>query len=231
MSAKYGMVFGLMASAAALVGREAALPARLLAGWSALSFGVMAVVYLGGGVQILGKRPDGRRAAWAWPLLGPYFALNGAGFALYRLSRRGDRPDPIAPGVWLGRRMTAAEARRAGMPPWASVLDLAAEFAEARPLREGVAYRSIPVLDGTAPASAELSEAVAWLMGRAGSGPILIHCALGHGRSATVAAAYLMAAGLAPDAASAMARIREARPGVAWNPAQARALAGFAPPA
>src|SRR4051812_34293649 len=69
MSAKYGLAFALMAVAAMVAGSTTESTLVLLAAaWTALAFGLMAVGFLGAGPRILGKRPDGRRAGWAWPL-------------------------------------------------------------------------------------------------------------------------------------------------------------------
>ena len=52
------------------------------------------------------------------------------------------------------------------------------------------------------------------------SGPVYVHCALGHGRSALVVAAVLIARGLASNADEAQARVKAARPGLGLNKAQ-----------
>src|SRR5438046_497691 len=51
----------------------------------------------------------------------------------------------------------------------------------------------------------------------ASSQPVYIHCAQGHGRSAIVVAAVLIAKGLASDVESAERLIRERRPSVKLN--------------
>jgi protein-tyrosine phosphatase len=55
---------------------------------------------------------------------------------------------------------------------------------------------------------------VAWLTERAGEGPVYVHCALGHGRSATVVVAYLVATGRAATVQEGLASLRSKRPGV-----------------
>jgi len=50
--------------------------------------------------------------------------------------------------------------------------------------------------------------------------PVLIHCALGHGRTGMVTAAVLVASGEAQTAADAIAMIQTVRPGVKLNKAQ-----------
>ena len=55
-------------------------------------------------------------------------------------------------------------------------------------------------------------------------GPVLVHCALGHGRSATFVAAYLLAEGLAASLPEALDLLRRVWPGVRLSDAQRRLL-------
>lgn len=86
-----------------------------------------------------------------------------------------------------------------------AVVDVTAELpASAR----GLAYRCLPVWDTTAPTSAQLAGAAAWVreqraLGRA----VLVHCAHGHGRSCVVLCALLVAAGVAADEHEAFAMV------------------------
>ena len=57
--------------------------------------------------------------------------------------------------------------------------------------------------------------------------PTLLCCALGYGRSATVAAAWLLASGRAAGVDDAMAMVRRARPGAVLTPAHRRQLAAW----
>jgi protein-tyrosine phosphatase len=60
------------------------------------------------------------------------------------------------------------------------------------------------------------------------AGPVYVHCAQGHGRSATFAAAWLLAAGSAKDARDAVEKLRSKRPLVRLTVGQFGALAQFA---
>ena len=117
----------------------------------------------------------------------------------------------------FGRRLSAREARAAG---WVSVLDLACEFAATRPLRKLAGYRSLPVLDGTAPTGEQLRSAVAWLTEAVKAGPVYVHCALGHGRSACAVIAYLLSVGSVGTVAEGVAVVRSLRPAVRLQRAQ-----------
>jgi hypothetical protein len=192
--------------------------------YAALSFGLLAAAYAGVGPRLLLKRATGRRAGVGWVLFAPYFLLNAATFGLYRRLSREPASVQVAPNLFFGRRLTPREAEAAG---WASVLDLAGEFPASRAVER---YRSLPVLDATAPTEDELRSAAAWLAEAVGSGPVYVHCALGHGRSACVVIAYLLSVGAVGTVAEGERRLRSLRPGVRLHPPQRRLLRQFEKP-
>lgn len=195
------------------------------ASWVGLAYALLALLYLFNLPGFLGKTARGGRWAWAWPLFWPYFLLSEVAYALARNSGRIVPYSEIAPGIYLGRRLSAGEAeafvRATGVR---SVIDLAPEFV-APPIFRDAVYLSIPVLDATTPRPEHVDRAVAWIHKARSAGPVYIHCALGQSRSATVAAAYLVAAGLAKNANEAVKVIRAARPGVKLHPLQRAAVA------
>jgi protein-tyrosine phosphatase len=223
MSPRYSATFAVLASAAAT---GAALadwsPIRLILANTSLAFLALAIAYAGAGSRILGKRPDGRRAWWAYVILWPYFVLNAFAF---RLARSGPGPAvaEVSPNLWFGRRLTAAEARLSPTK-WVAVLDLAAEFAEVKTLRNVSAYRSLPVLDATPPTTDQLRDVAGWLREQTSNGPVFVHCALGHGRTGTVVIAYLITVGVAKDVPEGLAMLRALRPGVGLHESQKAAL-------
>ncbi len=102
----------------------------------------------------------------------------------------------VTPSLWLG-----------GAPSYqrdldgllvlgiTAVVDLRAERDAALPFfaQHGIAARQYRVPDTAVPGPAILTDAVAWIGARISEGRVvLIHCAKGRGRSATVLAAYLM---------------------------------------
>lgn len=197
---------------------------RIAAGWTAFAFALLVLAYLGLGPRFLLKHPGGRRRAGAWLLYGPYFLLSSLSLWLFRHFERHPPFVEIVPGLFLGRQLTANEARGDATPRWCAVLDLTAEFAETAPLRGSDAYRSLPVLDTMAPTPDELSAAVTWLANRLAEGPAYVHCALGHGRSATVVVAYLLAIGRIATVEEGLELVCSKRPGVRLNAQQIRAL-------
>jgi protein-tyrosine phosphatase len=232
VDAKYGIVFLILAGVAALVavaGWETLGWPVLALGYTAVSFLLLAAAYFGVGPRLFAKRATGRASARGWLLFAPYFLLNFLTFRLYRAFHREPAYARLTPALYFGRRLTAREVREARPLGWVAVLDLAAEFAEVAPFREFPRYRSLPVLDATAPAEEQLREAVAWLTEAAATGPVYVHCALGHGRTACVVVAYLLAVGVVGSVSEGTRLLRSLRPGVRLNRSQRRALRPYEP--
>ncbi len=228
---RYSLTFLVLAVACVIAG----LMAWDIIGWGAVLFLYFAVsllllaaAYAGVGPKLLLKRADGRQSAWARLVMAPYLAASEATFQFYRLLSREPAYVQAAPNLYFGRRLTAREATAVN---WVAVLDLAAEFAEVRPLRGLPAYRSLPVLDTIAPSEEQLREIVGWLTRAAESGPIYVHCALGHGRSATVVIACLLATGRVASVAEGVKLLQSLRPGVGLYSGQRRRLRAFEPQA
>lgn len=193
--------------------------------WSGL---YVICVYAGGRPGWYLKRPDGRLSWWAVPLFGPYLALTHAILRIKRWVTRESPYDEVAPNLLVGSRLLAADAARFADAPLAAVLDLTCELAEVRFLRSGpAAYKCLQVLDTRPLTPAQLAEACDFIDAHIDRGPVYVHCAAGHGRSATVAAAWMVRAGLARDAADANDQMKRARPGIYINRGQWRLLEQF----
>jgi len=190
--------------------------------WLGLASAVLALLY------VIAQWPDTRVGRWLRSpgpapaatrvLLAPH--RWGAWLFLFiKLKLQSERHlDEVAPGLLLGRRPLSAD-----RTPADCVVDLCVEFPPSGPV-VGVPdddYLSLPALDGTAPALADLQHAVGWIQQRLARGRrVLVHCAAGHGRSATVMACVLIARGLAADADSAERLMQSARPLVSLNRTQ-----------
>lgn len=207
--------------------------AAVLAG-CALGLVGVAINYLRARPGASGKRRDGRMAPWAFPINWLNFALLQASFRLWRRLNREDpwnRVDDHHP-VYVGRRLLepdraafeAAEAR------WA-VLDLTSEFGAPALLREQEAWLCLAVLDGFPPSPAQLEESARWIAEQLAEGrAVYVHCAVGHGRSAMAAAAWMLRAGHATTADEAVAALTQRRRWVSLTGWQRDALVAFAAP-
>lgn len=223
-STKYAVLFALMAAMAVVAGVTAEAPWwwQAVLYWAAGALAVVAAAYALRRPGLLMKRPDGSRPLWFTLLLLPYFALTELSLAIYRLSNhRSPAIAEVAPGLWFARRPTGREARVPGVK-WSGVLDLAAEFTKS-PVR-CQHYRSLPLLDATTPTDEQLRSAIDWLDDRLKDGPVLVHCALGHGRTGCVVLGWLLRHGHVPDVAAGVARLRKLRPGFGVSASQTAAI-------
>ncbi len=174
-------------------------------GWLGLSTQAVAAAYAANEPRVFGKRRDGALPLATWALFGPYLAVTSLLVWLVpRVSRENDW-DEIAPGLYLGRRAPR-------LPEGTTtVVDLTAEL----PRIPGDAeYLPIPTLDGAAPRLASVLELARYVDGHR---VVAIHCAAGHGRSAMVMAAVLMARGHAASADEAEALMRARRPRIGMS--------------
>jgi protein-tyrosine phosphatase len=193
--------------------------------WPTIALGIVAIGYLAVGPIVFrktkGKVPWCTRLVLAPCLLGQYFSL-----LYYR--RRCRCWDEVTPRIWMGGKLRDSDANKALRSGVASVLDLSAEFSEAKPFRE-INYRNIPVLDLTAPTQAQLAEMGEFIGDQARNNVVYVHCKIGYSRSAAAVAAFLIMSGKADTAKEAFAIIRRVRPSVVIRPEVISALSEFEP--
>jgi len=134
--------------------------------------------------------------------------------------------DKITPQIWIGGKLGCRSANEALCSGVASVLDLSAEFSEARPFRK-INYRNIPLLDLTAPTQVQLMEMNKFIGDHSRNGAVYVHCKIGYSRSAAAVAACLIMSGKVKTAEEAFAMIRRARPSVVIRPEVRSALSEF----
>ena len=161
----------------------------LAALWPAFALSMVACAYWTGDPAWLSKR-NGHIAFWMWPYtLGAW--INS------RIWTRNQEPwQHLADGVWIGRAPVPGHT-------FATIIDLTAEM----PVH---ARHNIQILDLTVPANSQVATAVQAII--SAERPALVCCALGYSRSATVAAAWLIAAGHADSAEDAVEQVRKVRP-------------------
>ncbi|HVO04439.1 MAG TPA: phosphatase PAP2/dual specificity phosphatase family protein [Candidatus Cybelea sp.] len=173
--------------------------------WPAVSLALVAGSYAVLGPDGFQKRADGSMPFATRLLLLPY--LIGARLNAL-LWTRGDPVSEIAPGVFLGR-----------LPLWkfqttalATIIDLCAELPA--PRHDG-RHITIPALDLIPLSEEQKQHAVDSIEAGRAEGPLLIACALGYGRGAEAAAAWLHATGRAASPVEARCMLRAARPRIA----------------
>jgi protein-tyrosine phosphatase len=188
--------------------------------WPAIALGIVAIAYFGAGPIVFhkteGRLPWSTRFVLGPCLLGQYLSL------LYY--RSGCRSwDEVTPRIWIGGKLGSRSANKALRSGVTAVLDLSAEFSEAKPFRK-INYRSIPVLDLTAPTQAQFAEMGEFIGNHSRDGAVYVHCKIGYSRSAAAVAAHLIMSGKAKTAEEAFMIIRRVRPSIVIRPEVISAL-------
>ncbi len=225
---KYAALFIILGiGLASLVPTSESILARFVITNTALSFLGVGLGYGFLGPNVFMKRPDGQLSRFSYVLFWPYYLLNSLNLLLFRVVSKEGPYDQIGENLFLGCRLFSTDRRRMQGLGISAVLDVTCEFQEVRFLREQAAYHCIPVLDARAPTLSELEQGVRWLSENVARGPTYVHCALGHGRSATFLTAYLLYSdtGLTVDEAILVVSTR--RPGVGIHPIQFERLKEF----
>ncbi|MDB5324329.1 MAG: hypothetical protein JWN40_5960 [Phycisphaerales bacterium] len=190
--------------------------------WPGVSATLVGIGYAGLGARVFGKRADGGYPLWAKIIHLPYLLVTLGVWHALRLALPERPADQVAPGIWVARRPLHFE-----IPPdvrW--IIDVTAEFFVAARVRAGRDYICYPTLDGHVCNAAQFATIVREVA--ALDGGILIHCAQGHGRSAALAAALLIARGLAENIEEAERLMTAVRPKVRLKASQRALVKAFA---
>lgn len=224
---KYALVFTLFGLVCAFYAvTSPPLLVRLLTASFAIAFVGVGLAYAFIGPRAFLKKSNGQLHPLSYLLFWPYHLLNALTLFAFRRSAKENPFDQIADNVYLGcllSRNDEADIQRLGL---ASVLDLTCEFGETLTLRR-LSYLCIPTLDTYPPSVKQLETGARWIQEEASKGPIYVHCALGHGRSATFVAAYLLLSGKANTPEAAIEHIQKLRPRIGLHPQQIAVLEAF----
>jgi protein-tyrosine phosphatase len=217
---KYALIFFIFGIVSIIFGFNLII-FRWLFLWSGVSFIIVGAAYGGIGAKVFGKKSNGTLNKWCLFLLLPYLLLTWTLWHIQRSMSQEDCGNEIAPGIWLGRRAFVNE-----LPDNISlIIDLTAEFPEPPNAISGKTYICIPTLDTSVPEQQVFEEVIQTIC--AWQGNVYIHCALGHGRSATVVAGVLLAKGLVDNFNQAEKVLLTARPKIKFSPAQKNMLKKF----
>ena len=201
---KYGSAFAILAMLTAIYAvREGGWYFVLL--WPALSFALVSIAYFGAGVFIFGKQPSGTLSIGRSLLLAPFLVYLNFVWHAVRFFSRETAFNRLTDNVFIGRRLLSHE--RASN--FDHIVDLTCEFNEPRALRKS-GYISLPTLDGHYADQETLLQSVARIAELKGT--VYIHCAQGHGRTATLAIAYLIQQRISETIDDAVNYVLERRP-------------------
>jgi membrane-associated phospholipid phosphatase len=178
--------------------------------WPAGCCLMAAAAYVGLGPNIY-RKTGGRLPLSVRLVLAPL--LIGQWLSLWHYRRQCRPWDEVVPHLWIGRQLTDREAERALHQGVVAVLDLTAEFSEAKPFLT-TRYLNVPILDLTAPTPEQLRRCLDFIGQHIATGVVYFHCKVGYSRSAAVVGAYLLSSGHCNSADEAIDCLRAARPSI-----------------
>ncbi|MGW7675534.1 diacylglycerol kinase family protein [Shewanella sp. S23-S33] len=195
--------------------------------WTSLSLFLVGSAYWFNLASIFRKRQDGT-IPWyiRWGFI-PFLL----GCRLYNhWARKYDSVPPmqrIDEHLYLGCRLFSADLEKIKANKITAILDVTAEFdgLDWSQFEDHIEYLNIPILDHSVPTSAQLNQAVNWLHRQVRANKqVLIHCAMGRGRSVLVLAAYLVCKDKQQHFAEVLQQIKQIRKTAGLNKWQLRAL-------
>jgi protein-tyrosine phosphatase len=187
--------------------------------WPAISLGVVSLTYLLGEVRLFGKRSDGTRHWFATVILFPYLAFAHIVWLMQTVFSNEPCLNVVNESLIVARRLRTRE-----FPTNVrNVCDLTCEFVEPEWIRTNYVYICHPILDAGTVSATELI-ALAKSLVPDSKGPLLIHCANGHGRTGMFAAIWLVVHGFVDSADDAFKLLQSVRPGIGLRSRQRRVV-------
>jgi len=164
------------------------------------------------GNAIVGKnRTTGTVPMWSYVVYAPFhafLAVKAKLSSLYHLRVNDVEPaTQIVKNLYVGNLFSQEVADTKGFQ-WHAVVDLTCEFTERC---ESKHYLNLPLHDGNPPSLSDFANAAQFVEKHIKLGPILIHCAHGIGRSATLAAGCMTALQLRRGVMESFAAIKAKR--------------------
>lgn len=157
---------------------------------------------------ILGKNSVGRFPFWSTILFGPFLMLARTYAMVKRFMRKESVHDKIVEGLYLGGWPFLLKHLPPGNP---SVIDCTCELPRSSFVPKDE-YLCLATWDTRAPTPSQIELAARWACEKRSKGkPVYVHCAFGHGRSACVVCAILVALGVAETWKDAENIVRERR--------------------
>jgi YegS/Rv2252/BmrU family lipid kinase len=196
--------------------------------WTALSLLLVSAAYLFNAGKIFRKRESGVIPFYIrWAFIPFLF-----GVQIYNAyARKHDKVPPIQQinnNLFLACRLFPSDIDTLKSNGITAILDVTCEFdgLEWSSTQENIKYLNIPVLDHSVPTHSQLNQAINWIHHHIKENRrVVVHCALGRGRSVFVMAAYLLSQNKNADVHQILAQIKETRETANLNKHQLRHLA------
>lgn len=201
-----------------------------LLAWTALALGLVAYAYQKNNGMIFRKRKGGHIPTFMRVVFFPF--MLGVQIYNHIVQKRSGSPviQEIEPGLYLASRLTPMDVDLLKKNKIEAILDATAEFDSFKIslLGEEIEYLNVPILDHAYPDFDTLMQAIRWIDSqRRNQRNVVVHCALGRGRSVLVMAAYLLAESPHKDLQQVMKQIQSIRRYARLNRWQEKALSDY----
>lgn len=195
--------------------------------WCAASFLAVSIAYLVNNPNIFRKRQSGSIPFYIRWLFIPFLLAT----QLYNAFARKNDPVPalqkIDNNLFLARRLFPSDVEDLNEHNITAVLDVTAEFnaLDISLLGENIDYLNLPILDHSTPSLAQVTRALHWLQThQKADNAVVIHCALGRGRSVFMMAAFLLSQNPKMSVTGALEKIQKIRQTARLNKRQFKRL-------
>lgn len=196
-------------------------------GWAALSFFVVSLAYIFNNPSIFRKRADGTIPLFIRWTLWPFLWVTQCYNAIARSRDKVPAIQELEPGLFLARRLFPSDIYFLKSHDICAVLDVTAEFNSLNwtLMGEDIDYLNVPILDHATPSEVQVKRALNWIhTHRKGGRSVIVHCALGRGRSVFMMAAYLLSQHPDKTVAGVIKQIKSVRKSAHLNKRQFHTL-------
>lgn len=195
--------------------------------WASVSFFIIFIAYFIEKPSIFRKTTDGRIPViiniLLWPFIAGIYVYN----AVARKLDKTDKMHQISDGLFVGTRLNIHDFTSAEITGVDAIVDMTAEFSalDWGAAALDLAYLNSPTLDHQTPTVEQLKDTITWIDNYISQGKnVVVHCALGRGRSVFVAAAYLLAKYPELNVQQALTKITQVRVQAGLNKKQLQRL-------
>ncbi len=200
---------------------------KIVFGWTCFSLIAVSSAYLLNYPELFRKREDGSIPFYIRWVFVPFLLGTGAYNSWARKTDKVPAIQKIDEQLYLACRLFGKDIETLTEHGVDAILDVTAEFdgLDWSAYQWDCQYLNIPVLDHTSPSPEQLNTAINWIAQQQKKGhKVVVHCALGRGRSVLVMAAYLLAKDETLSVMDALNRIQSVRETARLNKRQLDSL-------
>ncbi len=222
---KYNFVISLVLALCVVFFKNSWLVYPLL--WAFSAVALVSAAYLFNRPTIFRKRSTGEIPLLVKLVLLPYLLVAQSYNWIVCRQKSHVACSKLSDNVFVASRLSKSDVPMLRAEGISAILDVTAEYdgLNLSQSDEGFFYLNIPILDHHIPSPTQIAQALAWIeVMHNESRRVVVHCALGRGRSVFVCAAYFLAQSASSNTDTVMESIQQHRIKARLNKQQRRAL-------